>query len=32
MKFQPKAGFEKPCFRSLNIMILQSVKFLIMDF
>jgi hypothetical protein len=27
MKFQPKTGFEKPCFWSLNIMILQSVKF-----
>jgi hypothetical protein len=32
MKFQPKTGFEKPCFWSLNIMILQLVKFLIMDF
>jgi hypothetical protein len=27
MKFQPKEGFEKPCFWSLNIMILQLVKF-----
>jgi hypothetical protein len=32
MKFQPKKGFEKPYFWSLNIMILQLVKFLIMDF
>jgi hypothetical protein len=32
MKFQPKKGFEKQCFWSLNIMILQLVKFLIMDF
>jgi hypothetical protein len=32
MKFQPKIGFEKPCFWSLNILILQLVKFLIMDF
>jgi hypothetical protein len=32
MKFQPKEIFEKPCFWSLNIMILQSVKFLSMDF
>jgi hypothetical protein len=32
MKFQPKTGFEKPCFWSLNIMILQLVKFLNMDF
>jgi hypothetical protein len=32
MKFQPKIGFEKPCFWSLNIMILQLVKFLIMNF
>jgi hypothetical protein len=32
MKFQPKNGFEKQCFWSLNIMILQLVKFLIMDF
>jgi hypothetical protein len=32
MKFQPKKGFEKPCFLSLNIMILQLVKFLIKDF
>jgi hypothetical protein len=27
-----KKGFEKPCFWSLNIMILKLVKFLIMDF
>jgi hypothetical protein len=32
MKFQPKRGFEKRCFWSLNIMILQLVKFLIMEF
>jgi hypothetical protein len=32
MKFQAKIGFEKPCFWGLNIMILQSVKFLIIDF
>jgi hypothetical protein len=32
MKFQPNIGFEKPCFWSLNIMILQLVKFLIMGF
>ena len=32
MKSQPKTGFEKPCFWTLNIMILQSMKFLIMDF
>jgi hypothetical protein len=32
MKLQSKTGFEKPRFRSLNIMILQLVKFLIMDF
>jgi hypothetical protein len=32
MKFQPKTGFEKPCFWSLNILILQLVKFLIMNF
>jgi hypothetical protein len=32
MKFQPMIGFEKPCFWSFNIMILQLVKFLIMDF
>jgi hypothetical protein len=32
MKFQPKKGFEKQYFWSLNIMILQLVKFLIMDF
>jgi hypothetical protein len=32
IKFQPKKGFEKPCFWCLNIMILQLVKFLIMDF
>jgi hypothetical protein len=32
MKFQSKTGFEKPCFWSLNILILQLVKFLIMDF
>jgi hypothetical protein len=30
MKFQLKEGFEKPYFWSLNIMILQLVKFLIM--
>jgi hypothetical protein len=32
MKFQPKKGSENPYFWSLNIMILQLVKFLIMDF
>jgi hypothetical protein len=32
MKFQPKTEFEKGGFWSLNIMILQLVKFLIMDF
>jgi hypothetical protein len=32
MKFQPKNGFGKQCFWSFNIMILQLVKFLIMDF
>jgi hypothetical protein len=32
MEFQPKKGFEKPRFWSWNIMILQLVKFLIMDF
>jgi hypothetical protein len=32
MKFQPKKRLEKPCFWGLNIMILQLVKFLIMDF
>jgi hypothetical protein len=32
MKFQPKKGFDKPCFWSLNSVILQLVKFLIMDF
>jgi hypothetical protein len=32
MKFQPKIGFEKPCFWSLNILILQFVKFFIMGF
>jgi hypothetical protein len=32
MKFQLKKRFEKPCFWSLNIMILQLVKFLIMNF
>ena len=32
MKFQPKKGFEKPYFWGLNIMILQLVKFAIMDF
>jgi hypothetical protein len=32
MKFQPKKGSKKPYFWSLNIMILQLVKFLIMDF
>jgi hypothetical protein len=32
MKFLPKKRFEKPFYCSLNIMILQLVKFLIMDF
>jgi hypothetical protein len=32
MKFQPKEAFKKPNFESLNIMILQLVEFLIMDF
>jgi hypothetical protein len=32
MKFQSKKGFEKPCFWSPNIIILQLVKFLIMNF
>jgi hypothetical protein len=32
IKFQPKDGFEKPYFWSLNIMLLQLVKFRNMDF
>jgi hypothetical protein len=32
MKFQPKNGFDKQYIWSLKIMILQLVKFLIMDF
>ena len=32
MKYQPKRGFGKPCSRRLNIMILQSVKFLSVTF
>jgi hypothetical protein len=32
MKFQPKTRLEKPYYWSLNIIILQLVKFLIIDF
>jgi hypothetical protein len=32
MKFQPKKGFRKHYFWGLNIMILQSMRFPIMDY